>query len=307
MKSLFNEINNPLFHELCHLINEIHSGHKLTRKELRQRIIDISAFHYNEAPETDREDALIDKLFHFASPSSPAEICLDAPLPPLVTQVELSWLKNMLLDESFAFLLPANVREKLLNRLQDIPPLYPPNLLEQKSGPPHSPCLSILLDALYQKKMVHCPLGLIAPCRLEYDLATKDYALIAWDPATREVIKSSLDDLQPLEASGHDLPANILDELSSYLQSHQKEVTLQLTPTRNTFERCFSLFSAYDKTARMEQNNTYLLTIRYYDLDREEIIQKIKSLGAAVTILAPEDMRQIMQDTLRQMEKLYLS
>ncbi|MBQ7477577.1 MAG: WYL domain-containing protein [Selenomonadaceae bacterium] len=307
MKSLFNEINNPLFHELCRLVNEIHSGHKLTRKELRQRITNISVFHYNEAPETDREDALIDKLFHFATPSSPAEICLDAPLPALVTRVELSWLKNMLLDESFAFLLPANIREKLLNRLQDISPLHSPDLLEKNSKPSHSPCLSILLDALYQKKMIHCPLGLIAPCRLEYDLATKDYALIAWNPATREVIKSSLDDLHLIEASEQDLPSNTFEELSSYLQSHQKEVTLQLTPTRNTFERCFSLFSTYDKNARMEQDNTYLLTIRYYDLNHEEIVQKIRSLGTAVTILAPEDMRQSMQDTLRQMEKLYLS
>ena len=71
--------------------------------------------------------------------------------------------------------------------------------------------------------------------------------------------------------------------------------------------RCFSLFSIYDKNARMEQDNTYLLTIRYYDLNHEEIVQKIRSLGTAVTILAPEDMRQSMQDTLRQMEKLYLS
>ena len=307
MNKLFNEISNPLFHTLCQLINEIHSGHKLTRKEIHDRINKIPAFHYNEAPETSRETAIINKVFRFSSPESPAELCLDAQVPPLITSTELSWLKSMLQESSYSFLLPTALREELLQRLKDIPPLYHPKIW--KGHPDNDilfhPCLKMILEAFFHQKMLRSHQCIIAPYRLEYDLATGNYTLIAWHISEQRLIKETLDASCKFELSQEDIPPMLSKKISDYFQEHREELILRLSPTRNAVERCFSLFDTYDKKAWIEQDGTYMLTIQYYDFDREEILHKIKTLASSVTILSPDSIRQAMKEFLLQTARLY--
>ena len=84
------------------------------------------------------------------------------------------------------------------------------------------------------------------------------------------------------------------EEETQYYEKHQKSVTLCLKRKTNAIERCFSMFFPFDKKAVVsdEELSQYLLTIYYYDFDEDDIINRILSLGSAVTVLEPEAMKQ---------------
>ena len=74
---------------------------------------------------------------------------------------------------------------------------------------------------------------------------------------------------------------------------------LKLTPKNNAFERAFSLFANYDKTAYCE-NNDYILKINYHRFEEQEIIQNLLSLGSAITVIEPIAIRTKIFDIYQQ-------
>ena len=308
MNELFNKIHNPLFHVLCQATNEMCRGQKISRRQLQRLIRQIPAFQYNEAPEDDRELSIINKVFHFTDDSAPGTVCLREPVPPLITAVELSWLKSMLQDDCFAFLLADELRSKLLTLLDDVEPLFPAEIWQGRPqfDPALQPVLQELTEALKHGKMLRHNGELITPCKLEYDLATGNYALIAWRPEGKGIQRLPITAEAAPKNSSEDIPADSLTQISAYLSSHLREVSLRLKATRNCVERCFSLFSTYDKSARMEDEKHYLLTVSYYDFDEEDIVKRIKSLGCAAVVLSPPHIRHAMLEQLGLMARTYL-
>ena len=94
---LFHELHSALFHSLVGVINEIHAGAKLTRKDVLRRLQPL------DPVDTSRHEEIIETMFSF-SPNGEAALFLEKPvrLPP--TRAELRWLKTMLEDEAAAFL-----------------------------------------------------------------------------------------------------------------------------------------------------------------------------------------------------------
>ena len=97
MLTLFDETKNPLFLLICQIINEIHYGAKFKREDIFKRILSMSNFHYNEAPEIEREKEIIDLLFDFSTDGF-AKLYFDKPISNLISSTELSWLKTMIQD-----------------------------------------------------------------------------------------------------------------------------------------------------------------------------------------------------------------
>lgn len=123
MLTLFDETKNPLFRLMCRLVDEVEGGARLTRNEMLRRVRSMPQFRYREAPEIDREREIIDAVFRFSTDGL-AHNHVDAPIGSLLGLTELAWLKTMLEDESAAFLLPEELRAKLLERLRGIEPLH---------------------------------------------------------------------------------------------------------------------------------------------------------------------------------------
>jgi len=309
MKELFNRTSNPLFHLLCQIINEIYAGKKITKQEIQQRIKEIPEFQYNEAPEDERELAIIDKVFQFESPNSPASICITAPVPSLVTDTELAWLKSMLLDDNFDFILPEELRNNLINRLKNVTPLYNKSVWH---GRPHSdseikPILRTIINALSSKTaLIIDKHQYIIPYRLEYDLATGLYSLIAWEEKHKKVLKIHLNKNIHLFKTLERISSETSVQILTYLEQNKKQVTLELTPTRNSVERCLFLFSTYDKETHIDSNEKYIFIIQYYKFDEDDVISKIQSLGVSVVVQSPEDIRQKIISNILKMQNIYL-
>lgn len=311
MQSLFDDTKNSLFRLLCQIVNEICAGGKFTRKDILRRIFALPEFIYLEAPEQAREEEIVDALFNFDHNGFaivPAK--KNFSLPP--SDTELSWLCAVLADEETAFLLPASLREKLLNRLEKIPPLYEKNfwcklraVQEMTAGEKFSDKLSAIVEALQTRRKIFCDDKILTPCRLEYDLAVDKYFLIAWREEARAIEKISVEALNTVELSGEQIPDDTDTRLEDFYSANISEVSLEVQNTRNAVERCFALFSSFDKKARLQDDGACVLTISYSPPDEEEILEKILSLGSAATVVAPQSLRERVQQKFAEINALY--
>ncbi len=303
---LFHEIHASCFAALVSITNDLLRGK-------RMRYADILAALPNQDPSWQAEaEKLLHAVFLFdadgyarAFPSHPIRL---AP-----TSAERQFLKTMLSDPRAQFLFPPQLREKLLPQLQDVdaPDLASVWSILQDRGDEVqklSPVLSTIFLALRTRKMLFCRNldrsgvlheDLLAPCRLEYDAAQNRYRLIAWLEAEHRAIKINASSLQEVVIQNDAIPEDTESHFQSFLKRKQRFVTLSLTPKCNAVLRCFTLFAPYDKEAIYDdEQQLYTLKIKYYAFDEKEILQQILSLGAAVTVLSPERMRESVYETL---------
>lgn len=62
-------------------------------------------------------------------------------------------------------------------------------------------------------------------------------------------------------------------------------LVIEVRDEKNAIERCFALFSSYERRAYAREDGLYILEIDYYEFDKEEIITKVLTLGHAVRII----------------------
>ncbi|MCH3960174.1 MAG: WYL domain-containing protein [Selenomonas sp.] len=326
MPELFEETKSRLFTVLCQLINEVHQGRSYNRQQLIDRMKECLGFHYdpkdicNADAETERD--LIDTMFLF-SQSKEALLLIDAPVPIQPTSIELKWLKAMLLDDTFNWLLPDDLRQKLLTRLDGIHPLIRQDQWHRIQADGDMPTadlnqqLALIQTAFQQQVKIHyinqAVDGTIyekdaIPCRLEYDLAANHYSLIIWSEEESRAIKLNLASLQELNLTETPIPDEISGQLEAFYAKAPKEtIKLRLKNTYNAVQRCFALFASYDKSSIVDDDlQTYELDIQYYRFDRPEIMQRILSLGPAATVLSPPEARQEICDIMAAAQQRYL-
>lgn len=300
--SLFHETYSELFLSLCHVINQLHQGTRLTRQDILDQLPHVDWGNQQKL------DELLDAVFLFA-PDDEAHLFLDKPIHYQPSIHELRWLKTMLLDRRADFLLPGDLRQELLRRLAAVDILPLDTIWEQihavgddLSNAQMKQKLSTLWQALRDRQQLYyinhdrqgiLHEGLCSPCRLEYDASAHHCCLIIWNEYEQRAIKLNLASIQQLHLSEQPIPGHVEPAFQAFLQNKQQQVTVRLTPHNNAVLRCFSLFAAYDKQSSYDEDtDTYLLTIFFYQFDYTEILHQILSLGAAATVIEPAAFRQ---------------
>ena len=321
MMKLFDETKNHFFQFLCQLINEIHSGCNYTKNDILHRLQQVPEF--SSAVDLSEETAIIQHLFHFNDKDQYAELFIDEPVPCMPSNLELSWLKTMLEDDSCTFLLSDKLHRKMEERLKNVPALIPKGYWKKihdygddTTSEPMKSYLRIILQAFRQQKQIHyinkdaqayLHEDTVAPCRLEYDLAADKYRLIIWNSAENRAVKINMANLQALSLTQIPFPPDLTQKLNDFYAAHQTTITLRLINKVNAVERCFALFAAYDKESIVDETlHTYTLKITGYDFDRGELRDKILSLGSAVTVIEPSELRQEIISCLQTAARHYI-
>lgn len=311
MRSLFDDTKNPVFRLLCQIVNEIGDGAQLTRRDILNRIFELPEFIYLEAPESEREKELVDMLFNF-NRAGFAEVPTAKNFSLPMSDVELQWLCAVVADVQIAFLLPAELRKKILSRLENFPPLYEKNswrkLLTSKkisAGEKFSGKLATLVEALRLRRKIISGEELLTPCRLEYDLAADKYFLIVLREESQAVEKIPVESMNAPRLTSEPAAQNAEELLKKFYAENVAEVTIKIQNTRNAVERCFALFSSFDKKARLQDDGAYFLTVNYCVLDEKEVIEKIFSLGSTVTVIAPDGLRKKIIDRFAAIQAIY--
>lgn len=314
MQKLFDSIKNPIFRLLCQLTDEINSGAKFTRKEIKNKILALPEFIYTEAPEIEKEENIIDMFFDFDK-NGYAKICIAHPVNLSPNDIELNFLKNMLIDDEVIFLLPDELRKKLSERLKNFSPLYNPEdwkklrikPAQESEGKIFFDKLSVITEALRKKVKISCTGEKIIPCRLEYDFFSNKYFLIVWSEEKNIAEKISIRNLKKISLTEEKILEAVEGNLKKFYSENTAEISLQVKNTRNAVERCFALFGSFDKKTRFQEDGTYFLSVSYCKLDEEEVLEKILSLGAAITVLSPKNIRKQIADKFTTIKNLYKS
>ena len=273
-----------------------------------------------------------------ARPASTAPIALpvDAPVPVRATTAELAFLRALLADEAFAFLLPAALRTKLRAQLGNATDATAPasdrvsatdgtaaaaffrtnalHLDDAKKEPLRTRLEQLWTALTHQKKIAYryraadgaTYHGTAAPVRLQYDCALGSYSLIVWhapaDGTPPRAVKLTVRRLQHLRVTGEPFDAAALREaFARFLAAHATEarLTLRDLPQKNALVRFFSRFERYDKTAERQPDGTYDVRLTYYDFDEADVLAAILSLGPCLIVQGPDTLRTAVIERLR--------
>ncbi len=318
MANLFHETHSTLYHALSRIINRIYAGERYRCSDILDELHAAVLLETDPADiSAEEEEDLTDSLFLFDSPdmSAEAKLFYHAPVPALPSITELRWLKSMLTDEAADFLLEPALRQKLLAKLKDVAVLPVSEIWDKKKqvgddlhAEPFHTHLKTIWKALRERKQLHY-VNLDSqgqrheytqePCRLEYDAAENRYRLIFWNRTENRAVCVIVNRLLDLSIADKAIAPDIETLFRQFLDEHKQSFTLRLRKKNNAVDRCFSIFSSYDKEAYMENDGTYVITVYHYSFDEEPLLRKILSLGSAATVLAPAELQKEISERLK--------
>lgn len=137
------------------------------------------------------------------------------------------------------------------------------------------------------------------PVRVEFSIVNDRFRISAYEPEERRFIKMNLDTMREIglleEAAGLDLEA----EYQAFLKRGTGKILLEAEPIDHVIERCFRVFSYYDRKAQYDKaEGRYLLEISYRKADEREVVKNILSLGSYVVVLEPESLRREVRERI---------
>ena len=309
---LFNELKNNSLQAAVKAINTIHLTNQPISKPGLEKLIT------NNSSPSPQEQRLINALFVADAADKNLLRPVAAKAVPIIpTMLEMKWLKEMLHDPRIDCLISASLKEKLL---QAMPQDGNSERHWQQSNwnipiQIDKPCFSsaayqekfkTALEALNSKHYVYYESydiygneykGEAVPYKIEYCANTNSFNFIMWNEAKQWTFKSdfaTITILRLLPQSFDNSQLRHADDHVERLKTESEPIVLQFDAAQyNVFERCFNIFSNYDKEISRFDEDTYQLKIFARDhFDNAEIVQNILSLGSSIVVSSPQKLRQ---------------
>lgn len=317
---LFNERKNKQFECVENIINDILDGNEYTRKDI---IEFIKYYGFNE-PDIELEKNIlnenIDKkknLNLLEKKGDKFYPVINSKIPIRLSKLELYWLRAMIEDPRIKYHLDEKLLDKLRNKLKNFDEgcnldfwirKNIDNKIVLEDTDRMIKNISILEKAIKLKKFIKYTyikksgerlknkVGF--PFKIEYSVRNDKYWVIVLikDDKSGDIrmVKDIVSNLEHIELYENENDKVKGEILKFYESKKNKEIPLilEVEDKNNALERCFHLFSNYDKNAYYDkERNKYILKIYYYDFDKGELIKDILSLGSCVIVVEPKEIR----------------
>lgn len=309
---LFNEVKNPYYTCVQYILNDMSEGKVFGRKEI-QEYLDNYAFD----PETDEKrlvDYKIQDKLPFRIKDGLAYSYINERVPIRLTTVEIDYLKNMLRDARGRFLLSKdNLRkldDKLFNKsIDELHEFYLERNVDGNGDDIISEELiqniKTIIKAIKENKNIiytnNAANGkkydnvICTPYKIMYSNKSKVFQLIAIPNNEKRIILMNISRLSNVKIT----PAGVVysdyiaEELLEEKKNLHEPIILEIEDKNNSIERCFSMFSCYHREAYIDQNTQkHIMKIFYYTFEEQEIVKDILSLGDAVIVKSPDNVRE---------------
>lgn len=130
--------------------------------------------------------------------------------------------------------------------------------------------------------------ALAFPVRIEYSVVNDKFRIIAYEPAEKRFIKMNLDTMTNIEMTDETTNEDLEVAYAEFIKFNTKKVVLDIEPVDHIIERCFRVFSYYDRKARYDkEGRAYVLEVSYLKADENEVIKNILSMGSHVIVMEP--------------------
>lgn len=301
--NLFHETENKYYELLSYMIND--KG-EYSAKEINEYI----AKHL--VGEQDYE--VIDSLFVsnedeenvFAFADGKYYPVLPDNVPIRVNQIEASASKSMIENCNAKHFLSQETIDKLRKSIKGIPQIWDINHIEIKnqylfgvseSASSYEKELSIIAQAISEHRAITYDNILpgkyefrdaqVYPIRIEYSFLNDLFRINAYSEDDDRFIKINLASMSNIRLADEQIE-DLEKEYKEYIQLNTKKIELDVDPIEHVIERCFRIFSFYDRQARFDkEDNKYKLTISYLKADENEVLRDIMSLGSYVVVMEP--------------------
>lgn len=304
---LFTRYHNEMAVAAYRILQDLDKGKTYTPREVEQKLS-----RFDTTLEALKHDLML--LFFQEEDGLAQSRIADFSLPDLPPGLpEQRWLKTMLNDDRVSFLLSPQLRQKLNERLQDVPLLntdkYRIVFHDDTTKEPLHTSLVHFRQSLQEQKQITLTLTdgkslRCYPFRLDFNAINGRFSYWISENGT-DFQRIPVRNVTAITLEAKKIP-DLHAAFEEFLQSQQKEVRLEVTFEQNAVERCFYLFSSYRKESQYdEQTKQYILNITYYAFDEKEVLNNILSLGNEALVLGPEDIRQKVIDRLKAIVAAY--
>lgn len=175
------------------------------------------------------------------------------------------------------------------------------------------------MDAIQKNKILHyCNLGApdsekqykAAPYAIEYSILEGKFRVSLYSLEEHRPVKTNLARMFNITI-GADSPIERKEIANAIQEKRAKEpLTLKIKDINKTqiIERCFSLFSTYEREGQYEEkDDSYILSVFYYTFDEIEILRKILMLGTDVEVIGNTIIKEKLIKLLFEQKEILIS
>lgn len=316
---LFNDYKNRYYRCIQNIINQIYNGEKYDKKDIRKILHNA----YLEE-ESILVNELVNKNF-FKFEDDIVKLRIDYNIPIRLNDLELAYLKMFVEDDEFNKVLNDEILEKLKKNLNDVQSLDYNKFWKRENIDKYGDSLKnneirnnilILEKAILNNKYIKYSSKnrngdifenkIAYPYKIEYSIKNNKYRLIIFfDNRAIKINIDSITDIKILEE--RDVLEKEKIQIQDFIKNRKnigEPLVLKIEDNNNTLDRCFNLFSAYDKKYYYDTDNNLILNIYYHNFDEAEIVRDILSLGKSVIVLEPKKIRdKVVERILRNFDK----
>lgn len=303
--NLFNDYKNRYYRCIQNIINGIYNGEKYTKKDIRAIL---------QGAYLEDEIVLVKELVdgRFFDYEDDASLMVGCDVPIRLNNLELAYLKMFVEDECFNGVLDDELLQKLKDKLDDVESLdynkfwkrenvdkFGDDIKDEEFREKIITLEKAILENKYIKYTSKNKKGEIFkdkiayPYKIEYSIKNNRYRLVVF--CDNRAIKINIDGIMELEILKEKIvTAEEKAQIENFINAKKNisdPLVLKIEDNKNTLDRCFNLFSAYDKKYYYEGENL-ILNIYYHDFDKAEIIRDILSLGKSAVVLSPKSVRE---------------
>lgn len=316
---LFNDYKNRYYRCIQNIINQIYNGEKYDKKDIRKILHNA----YLEE-ESILVNELVNKNF-FKFEDDIVKLRIDYNIPIRLNDLELAYLKMFVEDDEFNKVLDDEILEKLKKNLNDVQSLDYNKFWKRENIDKYGDSLKnneirnnilILEKAILNNKYIKYSSKnrngdifenkIAYPYKIEYSIKNNKYRLIIFfDNRAIKINIDSITNIKILEE--RDVLEKEKIQIQDFIKNRKNigaPLVLKIEDNNNTLDRCFNLFSAYDKKYYYDTDNNLILNIYYHNFDEAEIVRDILSLGKSVIVLEPKKIRdKVVERILRNFDK----
>lgn len=313
--NLFDETENKYYELVAYLLD---CKREFSRSELNKIIDDMLTgepdFEVTEAlfEAEEGEELIFQEKDGFIKP------ILESHFPIRHSEIEKQALRSIVSSDYCHHFLDSSTIEKVKNCVQGIEETWDPkditikNLFSDgdKVAQSYLEELKLIAKAIMEQRAIsydNIRPGRIEingkktfPVKIEYSVVNDKFRIIAYEPQEYRFIKMNLSALKNVQICDEVLQINLQKEYQEFLKANTKHVILDVDPIGHVIERCFRVFSYYDRKARFDKaDNKYRLEVSYLKADENEVIKNILSMGSSVVVIEP---RTIQKEVYRRIK-----
>ena len=143
------------------------------------------------------------------------------------------------------------------------------------------------------------------PVKIEYSFINDTFRITAFHPLENRFFMMALDTMKNVRI-GQEHREGLQKEHEVFLNKSKKRILLDVEPVSHVIERCFRIFSYFERKAvYSREDEKYRLEIMYNSFDEAEVTRNILSLGSSVVVLEPLTMQRKIRERIREAANTY--